>query len=76
MEIRVVAYNSSHREQLQLYRDVLKENTALTDADFETLKFLDQPIVCNASFARDKGILQKIGCPTFPGGALILNVGY
>lgn len=63
-------------KERQLYRDVLKENTKLTDTDFETLKLLDQPFVCDASFAKDKGIIQNIGCPDLPEGTVILNVDY
>lgn len=63
-------------KERELYRAILKENTDLTDADFETLKLLDQPLVWDASFAEEKGIIQKIGCPELPKGTPILNVDY
>jgi len=59
-----------------LYRAILHENSALTDADFETLKLLDQPLVWDASTAKDKGIIQEIGCPDIPQGTPFFNVDY
>jgi ATP-dependent protease ClpP protease subunit len=55
---------------------LFKRHTSLTDADFETLKLLDSPIVRDASFAKDKGIVQEIGFPNFPADTHILNVDY
>jgi ATP-dependent protease ClpP protease subunit len=63
-------------KERELYRAVLKVNTALSDADFEALKLLDQPLVWDASFAKEKGIVQEIGRPTLPEGTPILNVDY
>jgi hypothetical protein len=55
---------------------LFKQRTKLTDADFEALKFLDEPLVKDAAFAKDKGIVQEVGFPTLPGGTIILNVDY
>jgi ATP-dependent protease ClpP protease subunit len=63
-------------KERELYRSILKANTALTDADFEALKLLDQPLVRDAAFAKEKGIIQEIGCPDLPQGTPIFNVDY
>jgi ATP-dependent protease ClpP protease subunit len=55
---------------------LLKSLTTLTDADFETLKLLDSPMVRDATFAKDKGIVQEIGFPNLPAGTVLLNVDY
>jgi ATP-dependent protease ClpP protease subunit len=56
--------------------DLLKERTALTDADFDSLKLLDSPVVRDASFAKEKGIVQEIGFPDIPVDTIIYNVEY
>jgi ATP-dependent protease ClpP protease subunit len=63
-------------KERELYRAILKENTDLTDADFEVLKLLDQPIVRDAGFAKEKGIIEEIGFPALPEGTRIFNVDY
>jgi ATP-dependent protease ClpP protease subunit len=60
----------------ELYRDILEENTSLTDADFETLKLLDQPLVWDAGFSKEKGIINDVGVPDLPKGTPILNIDY
>jgi ATP-dependent protease ClpP protease subunit len=55
---------------------LLKSRTSLTDADFETLKLLDSPMVRDATFAKDKGIVQEIGFPDLPVGTVMLNADY
>jgi ATP-dependent protease ClpP protease subunit len=59
-----------------LYKSIFKERTALSDEDFDALKFLEDPLVKDVSFAQEKGIIQKIGMPSLPEGAPILNVEY
>jgi ATP-dependent Clp protease, protease subunit len=63
-------------KERELYGAILKERTALTDADFETLKLIEQPLVWDAGFAKDKGIVQEVGFPALPKGIPILNVDY
>jgi ATP-dependent Clp protease protease subunit len=63
-------------KERELYRNILKDHTALTNADFEALKLLDQPLVWDASFAKEKGIIQEIGIPALPQGTPIFNVDY
>jgi ATP-dependent protease ClpP protease subunit len=63
-------------KERELYRAILKENTSLTDSDFEELKLLDQPLVRDAGFAKEKEIIQEIGCPTLPEGTPIFNIDY
>jgi ATP-dependent protease ClpP protease subunit len=55
---------------------VFKSRTQLTDADFEALQFLDHPMIKNATFAKDKGIIHEISLPNLPAGTPILNVDY
>jgi ATP-dependent protease ClpP protease subunit len=63
-------------KERELYRAILKENASLEDADFEALKLLDQPLVWDTTFAKEKGIIDEIGHPALPQGAPILNVEY
>lgn len=63
-------------KERELYRAILKENTSLTDADFEEFKLLDQPLVWDAGFAKEKGIVQEVGRPDLPQGTPIFNVDY
>jgi ATP-dependent protease ClpP protease subunit len=55
---------------------LFKQRTKLTDADFESLKFLDEPVIKDAAFAKNKGVVQEIAVPTLPAGTIILNVDY
>jgi ATP-dependent protease ClpP protease subunit len=63
-------------KERELYRAILKENTALTDADFESFKLIEQPLVWDASFAQKKGIVQEVRFPELPKGIPVLNVDY
>jgi hypothetical protein len=56
----------------QLYRSLFKQRTQLSDADLDSLKFLDHPVVKAASFAQQKGIIQHVGMPGFPQAHLSL----
>ena len=56
--------------------EVLKLHTALTDADFATLKLLDDPSIKDAAFAKEKGIVHEVGLPNLPADTPILNVDY
>jgi hypothetical protein len=55
---------------------IFKSRTKLTDADFEALQFLDHPMIKDASFAKDKGIVHEISLPNLPAGTPIFNVDY
>jgi ATP-dependent protease ClpP protease subunit len=55
---------------------IFKSRTKLTDADFEALQFLDHPMIKDASFAKDKGIIHEISLPNLPAGTPIFNVDY
>jgi len=78
---------SLHRIQMQdhvqivdkerdLYLSIFKERTKLSDAQFKSLKFLEEPLIKDAGFALDAGIIQKIGMPSIPSGTPILNIDY
>jgi ATP-dependent protease ClpP protease subunit len=55
---------------------ILKSRTILTDADFKKLKLMDEPLIRDASFAKQKGIVQDICLPNLPTGTPIYNVDY
>lgn len=55
---------------------LFKSRTTLTDADFETLKFLEDPMVKDASFAKENGIVQEICLPDLPPDTPVFNVEY
>lgn len=55
---------------------LFKDRTNLTDADFEALKFLEEPMIKDAAFALEKGIVQEVRIPDLPAGTLIFNVDY
>jgi ATP-dependent Clp protease protease subunit len=67
---RILEIHRNHKKAL------FKARTTLTDADFEALKFLDEPMVKDASFALEKGIVQEIAIPNLPAGTPIYNVEY
>lgn len=74
--IQMVDHANIIDKERELYRAILKENTKITDADFDTLKLFDQPSVHDASFAEEKGIIDHIGLPVLPAGTPILNIDY
>jgi ATP-dependent Clp protease, protease subunit len=55
---------------------LLEENTSLTKKDFEDLKLLDVPIIKDANFAKEKGIVHEIKYLTLPEDMNIFNVDY
>ena len=55
---------------------LFKARTQLTDADLQALKFLEEPIIKDAAFAKQKGIVHDITIPTFPAGTPIFNADY
>jgi ATP-dependent Clp protease, protease subunit len=59
-----------------LYKEIFKARTTLTDDDFESLHFIEQPMVKGTGFAQEKGIIHHIGIPTLPAGTPIFNVDY
>src|ERR1700716_1271292 len=44
----------------ELYKSIFKERTSLSDGDFDTLKFLEEPLIKDVNFAKEKGIVQHI----------------
>lgn len=56
--------------------EILKENTSLTDKDFKELKLLDVPIIKDAAFAREKGIVHEVNYIPFSAEMNIFNVDY
>jgi ATP-dependent protease ClpP protease subunit len=60
----------------ELYLRIFKERTKFSDTEIEAIKFLDHPMVKDASFALQHGIIQKVGMPKLPVGIPILNVDY
>lgn len=69
-----------HTQLLNSGRDitfeVLKENTSLTDDDFKELKLLDVPLIKDAGFAKEKGIVHEVEYVTIPEEMNIFNVDY
>lgn len=47
-------------------KDVLKINTQLTDQDFDSLKMFDQPLLMDAKWASNVGIVSAIAEPAIP----------
>jgi len=79
---------ADHTQLLHVARDkafeLLKLHTSLVDADFKTtagrtaplIQLLDQPVIKDAVFAKEKGIVQEIGFPQIPADAAMFNVDY
>jgi ATP-dependent Clp protease, protease subunit len=69
-----------HTKTLESFRettfDILKENTSLTDNDLKELKLLEVPIIKNATFAKEKGIVHEVKYVTIPEGMNVFNVDY
>ncbi len=69
-----------HTQLLNSARDttfeVLKESTSLTDEDFKELKLLDVPIIKDAGFAKNKGIIHEIKYVAITEEMSIFNVDY
>lgn len=60
----------------ELYKSIFKERTSLSEEDFDSLKFLENPLIKDVGFAKEKGIIQNVGMPAIPAGTPILNVEY
>ncbi len=56
--------------------EILKQNTTLTDEDFKQLRLLDIPIIKDAAFAKEKGIVHEVNYVTIPEESNIINVDY
>lgn len=59
-----------------IFRKVFKLRTLLTDADFETLKLLDEPSIHDSAFAKEKGIVHEIDQVTIRAGTTYLNIDF
>lgn len=55
---------------------LLKENTSLTDEMLKDLKLLEVPVIKDASFAKEKGIVHEINFVPIPEDMNIFNVDY
>jgi ATP-dependent Clp protease, protease subunit len=55
---------------------VLKEDAAFTDAAFDEIKNLNEPVIKDATFAKEEGIVQEINYVAFPDDMAIFNVDY
>jgi ATP-dependent protease ClpP protease subunit len=60
----------------ELYLQIVKQRTDLTDADIEALKFLEEPMVKDTDFALQYGFIQQVGMPALPANIPILNIDY
>jgi len=56
--------------------NILKENTTLTDEDLKNLQLLDIPIIKDAAFAKEKGIVHEIKFLTIAEDINVFNVEY
>lgn len=56
--------------------EVLKENTLLTDQDLKELKLLDVPVIKDAAFANEKGIVHEVNYFPVPEDMNIFNTEY
>jgi ATP-dependent Clp protease protease subunit len=56
--------------------DLLKQNTSLTDSDLKELKLLEVPIIKDAAFAKEKGIVHEVDFFPIPEEMNIFNVDY
>ena len=67
---KVLEIHRNHKKAL------FKSRTTFTDADFEALKFLEEPMIKDANFAKEKGIVQEIAIPKMAAGTPIYNLEY
>jgi ATP-dependent Clp protease, protease subunit len=56
--------------------NVLKENSSLMDSDLQEMKLLDIPIIKNAAFAKEKGIVHEVNYVAISEEINIFNVDY
>ncbi len=56
--------------------DLLKQNTALTDSDFDELKLLETPVIKDAAFAKEKGIVHEVNFFPISEEMNVFNVDY
>jgi len=69
-----------HTQLLNSGRDgvfkLLKENTAITDSDLKELKLLEIPVIKDAAFAKERGIVHEVNYLSIPSEVTIVNVDY
>jgi hypothetical protein len=69
-----------HTQFLNAIRDVtfklLKENTLLTDESLKELQLLSIPVVKDATFAKERGIVEEVKDFPVPEESVIVNVDY
>ncbi|MGH9514201.1 MAG: ATP-dependent Clp protease proteolytic subunit [Terriglobales bacterium] len=69
-----------HTQVLNAIRDVtfelLKEDTLLTDENLKELQLLSIPTIKDATFAKERGIVEEVKDFPIPKDAIIVNVDY
>ena len=56
--------------------DVLKSRTKMSNEQFKSLKFLEEPAVRSAEDAKEVGITHQIELAVAPAGAELFNIEY
>jgi len=56
--------------------EVLKSDASLTDSDLDEIKQLNEPVVKDAAFAKQKGLVTEVKYVPFPQDAVIINIDY
>ena len=56
--------------------DILKSDASLTDADLDEIKQLNEPVVKDAAFAKQKGIATEVKYVAIPQDAMVINIDY
>lgn len=64
--------NSSRQRTME----ILKQNTSITDEEFEQLKLFDVPTIKDAAFAKERGIVHEVNYVTITEEMNIFNVDY
>jgi ATP-dependent protease ClpP protease subunit len=55
-------------------QELLKNQAAFTDEDFKALQLYDKPMIYDARFAKEKGIVQEIKETSIPAGSILANI--
>ena len=77
MDQHNLAYSSQQLEAWKTHKRALfKARTKLTDADFETVKFLEHSWVVDPATAKKYDIIQDVSLPQMATGTPVLNVDY
>jgi ATP-dependent protease ClpP protease subunit len=55
-------------------QELLKSRTAFTDEDFKAMQLYDKTTIQDASFAKQKGVVQEIKEASIPAGSIVANI--